>query len=208
MATASEVKSDLDIKTSSWSKYISEGIVRKEKVGQYDSIDVAKQIIRHQQARSRKTTSIISNNAIKINKLEKLLVQQSVGVGTVTDDGVIFEKPMTKKESLDFKIQQQRLLKMEHEHEVRKKSYMPVENVFTFITTIASEFAAFLDPLVGKFKQITPDMNARTHDELVKMIAVGRNNLSRHIEGKTTNELIQLFNPEEDQSSTESTEDS
>ena len=122
MATASEVKSDLDIKTSSWSKYISEGIVRKEKVGQYDSIDVAKQIIRHQQARSRKTTSIISNNAIKINKLEKLLAQQSVGVGTVTDDGVIFEKAMTKKEKQDYQIGEQKLIKMKHEQEVSKKS--------------------------------------------------------------------------------------
>ena len=123
------------------------------------------------------------------------------------EDGIII-KPMTKKEALDYKIQQQKLLKLKHDHEVRKKSYMPVENVFDFVTSISSEFAAFLDPLVGKFKQLVPDMNARTHDELTKMMAVGRNNLSRHIEGKTTNELIQLFNPEEDLSSTESTEDS
>ena len=206
MATVNEVKEALDIKTSLWSKYIGEGVVRKEKVGQYDTVDVAKQIIRSQQTRSRKQVSVISNFTIKVNKLEKLLIQQQ-GMG-VTGDGIIIEKPMTKKERLDFQIQEQRLLKMKHEHEVRKKAYMPVENVFTFITSIASEFAAFLDPLVGKFKQITPDMTARTHDELVKMIAIGRNNLSRHIEGKTTNELIQLFNPEEDSSVTESTEDS
>ena len=206
MATVSEIKEALDIKTDLWSKYIKEGVVRKEKVGEYDAVDVAKQIIRTQQTRSRKQVSVISNFTIKVNKLEKLLIQQQ-GMG-VTGDGIIIEKPMTKKERLDFQIQEQRLLKMKHEHEVRKKAYMPVENVFTFITSIASEFAAFLDPLVGKFKQITPDMTARTHDELVKMIAIGRNNLSRHIEGKTTNELIQLFNPEEDSSVTESTEDS
>ena len=73
---------------------------------------------------------------------------------------------------------------------------MPVENVFTFVTSIASEFAAFLDPIVGKLKQSVPDMNAKAHDDLTKTMAIGRNNLSRHIEGKTTNEFIQLFNPD------------
>ena len=207
MATASEVKADLDIKTSTWNRHISEGTIRKEKVGQYDSIDVAKQLIRNYQTNANKTRSVNANLTIKVTKLEKLLVLQNANQGKVTDDGLIVEKPMTKKEAQDYAIGEQKLIKMKHDHEVRKKSYIPVDNVFDFVTSISSEFDAFLDPLVGKFKQIVPDMTARTHDELTKMMAVGRNNLSRHIEGKTTNEFIQLFNPEEDPSITESTED-
>jgi len=79
---------------------------------------------------------------------------------------------------------------------VRKKEVMPVENVFSFVTSIASEFAAFLDPIIGKVKQSVPDMNAKAHDDLEKTFAVGRNNLSRHIEGKTVDEFINLFDPD------------
>lgn len=208
MATVSDVKAELDIGTPRWNKYITEGVIRKEKVGMYDVVDVAKQIMRHQAAMVNNNKIEKAQLASKIKKLDKRIVELSIGTDGIGDDGLIIEKPMTKKEDLDFKILKQRLMKMEHENEVRKKNYMPVDNVFEFVTTIASEFAAFLEPIVGKFKQLVPDMNARTHDELVKMIAVGRNNLSRHIEGTTTNELIQLFNPEENTSSTESTEDS
>ena len=208
MATVNDVKLALDITTAKWNKFIHEGVIKKEKVGAYDAIDVAKQIMRYQQTMVKNNKTVKSNMTIKINKLEKRVAELSVGAGGVTDDGFILEKPMTKKEAQDYQIGEQRLIKMRHDHEVRKKAYMPVDNVFDFVTSIASEFAAFLDPIVGKFKQMVPDMTARTHDDLTKMIAVGRNNLSRHIEGKTTHELIQLFNPEENSISSESTEDS
>lgn len=208
MATVDSIKQDLDIKTSTWNRHIHEGTIRKEKVGAYDSLDVAKQLIRNYQMRSNKQKSVNNNLLIKVNKLEKLLAQQAVGAGGAGGVGGGIDKPMTKKERVDFLIQEERLVKMKHDNKVRKKEYMPVENVFEFVTNISSEFAAFLDPIVGKFKQLVPDMTARTHGELTKMMAVGRNNLSRHIEGKTTNELIQLFNPEEDIAGTDSTEDS
>ena len=208
MASISEVKEDLDITNAKWNKFIYEGIIKKEKVNTYDSIDIAKQIMRYQQTMMQNNKSEKSKFVLKVNKLEKQLIEMSINAGKVTSDGVIIEKPMTKKERLDFQIQEERLIKMKHDNDVRKKNFMPVDNVFEFVTSISSEFAAFLEPLIGKVKQIMPDMNARTHDELVAMIAVGRNNLSRHIEGKTTHELIQLFNPEEDQDSTDTTEDS
>lgn len=208
MASVGDVKLALDISTSKWNKYIHEGVIKKERVGNYDAIDVAKQIMRYQQSVVKRATIDKSNLTIKINKLEKRIAQASVNIGMVTNDGVVIEKPMTKKEKLDYEIQEQKLIKMLHDNDVRKKNYMPVDNVFEFVTTIASEFSAFLDPIVGKIKQTIPDMNARTHDELVKIFATGRNNLSRHIEGKTTNELIQLFNPEENTIITESPEDS
>ncbi len=208
MASISEVKEDLDITNAKWNKFIYEGIIKKEKVNTYDSIDIAKQIMRYQQTMMQNNKSEKSKFVLKVNKLEKQLIEMSINAGKVTSDGVIIEKPMTKKERLDFQIQEERLIKMKHDNDVRKKNFMPVDNVFEFVTSISSEFAAFLEPLIGKVKQIMPDMNARTHDELVAMIAVGRNNLSRHIEGKTTHELIQLFNPEEDQGSTDTTEDS
>ncbi len=208
MASISEVKAELDITNAKWNKFIYEGIIRKEKLNTYDSIDIAKQIMRYQQTMMQNNKTEKSTLVVKINKLEKKLIEASVSSGKVTSDGVIIEKPMTKKERLDFQIQEERLIKMKHDNDVRKKNFMPVDNVFEFVTSISSEFAAFLEPLIGKVKQIMPDMNARTHDELVAMIAVGRNNLSRHIEGKTTHELIQLFNPEEDQGSSDTTEDS
>ena len=209
MATVSEVKEALDITTARWNKYINEGVIRKEKVGHYDIYDVAKQLIRHQASIIKKHKTEKSVFTVKTTRLEKRLAEALSTDGLLTDeDGNVIEKPMTRKEKLDLQLLEERLFKMQHEREVRKKNYMPVDNVFEFITGITSEFAAFLEPIVGKIKQIVPDMNARTHDELVKMIAVGRNNLSRHIEGKTTNEFIQLFNPEEDQASIDATEDS
>lgn len=207
MASISDVKEELDISSARWNKFIGEGVIRKEKINTYDIVDVAKQIMRYQQTMIKNNKTAKSGLIIKNNKLEKRIAELSVGGGAVTPDGLIIEKPMTKKERLDFKIQEEKLIRMKHDNEVRKKNYMPVENVFEFVTNISSEFAAFLEPLIGKIKQSIPDMNARTHNELVKMIAVGRNNLSRHIEGKTTNELIHLFNPEENQGGTESTED-
>lgn len=201
MPSIAEVREALDITTSAWKNYISQGVIQKQKLNTYEVSVVAQQIIRD------KTNKINISKGEKTRFLSRIKkLEEHIFEFTNTNGGGS-EKPKNVKEQVDLDISKEKLVKMKFNNKVLAKSYMPVDNVFEFVTSISSEFSAFLEPLVGKIKQLVPDMNARTHDELVKMMAIGRNNLSRHIEGKTTNELIQLFNPAEDTSSTESTEE-
>ena len=188
MANIKEVQLALNIKAGTWSQYISEGVVVKQKTGGYDIYEVAQQIIRDRNTRVRKANTV---NVRLSEANQKLKIQLAGGSGS---DGI--ESPKSEKEKLDLEIARQKIIRMKHDNKVRKKEVMPVENVFSFVTNIASEFAAFLDPIIGKVKQSVPDMNAKAHDDLEKTFAIGRNNLSRHIEGKTTTEFISLFDPD------------
>ncbi len=185
MAKASEIKQLLNIGSGTWTTYISEGTVTKQSIDGYNVYDVAQQIIKSKTSDLRK----ISTKHVRLNEKYNKLKQEASGSG-----GVLSAK--SEKEALDLQIAEQKLIRMKHDNKVRKKEVMPVENVFSFVTSIASEFAAFLDPIIGKVKQSVPDMNAKAHDDLEKTFAIGRNNLSRHIEGKTTTEFISLFDPD------------
>ncbi len=185
MAKASEIKQLLNIGSGTWTTYISEGTVTKQSIDGYNVYDVAQQIIKSKTSDLRK----ISTKHVRLNEKYNKLKQEASGSG-----GILSAK--SEKEALDLQIAEQKLIRMKHDNKVRKKEVMPVENVFSFVTSIASEFAAFLDPIIGKVKQSVPDMNAKAHDDLEKTFAIGRNNLSRHIEGKTTTEFISLFDPD------------
>ena len=192
MSTRDEVREALDITAGTWNNYIADGVIVKQKATEYDTNEVAKGIIRYQRTTTRK---LAGEKTGLLKKLDAALTK--AGSGAISGDGGVSESEHDKvKKEIDLEITKEKLIKIRHENKVRKKEVMPVENVFTFVTSIASEFAAFLDPIVGKLKQSVPDMNAKAHDDLTKTMAIGRNNLSRHIEGKTTNEFIQLFNPD------------
>ena len=192
MSTRDEVREALDITAGTWNNYIADGVIVKQKATEYDTNEVAKGIIRYQRTTTRK---LAGEKTGLLKKLDAALGK--VVSGAISGDGGTSESEHDKlKKEIDLEITKEKLIKIRHENKVRKKEVMPVENVFTFVTSIASEFAAFLDPIVGKLKQSVPDMNAKAHDDLTKTMAIGRNNLSRHIEGKTTNEFIQLFNPD------------
>ena len=187
MANIKEVQEALNIKAGTWSQYIHEGTVTKQKTGCYDIYEVAQQIIRDKTTKLKK----VHGQNLRLNEANQKLKLTGSGSGGI-------DSPKSEKEKLDLEISRQKLIRMKHDNKVRKKEVMPVENVFSFVTNIASEFAAFLDPIVGKIKQSNPDMNAKAHDDLTKTMAIGRNNLSRHIEGKTVDEFISLFNPDGD----------
>ena len=167
--------------------------------------EIAKAIIRYQRTTTRKLIGEKTQLQNKITRLGLKLGTQ--GSGELGDDANNESEHDKLKREIDLEITKEKLVKIRHENKVRKKEVMPVDNVFTFVTSIASEFAAFLDPILGRIKQNSPEMSARAYDELEKTFAVGRNNLTRHIVGKTTNEFIQLFNPEAIDVSAESTED-
>jgi hypothetical protein len=183
----------LSIPKATWASYIRDGVITKQAQGKYNGFTVAQEIIRDQRRNIRSSIADKSNLTMKLNKAQDQLTQLK---GVEIDEDGVRKKPLTEKEKIDLALQKQKLRKIKHENNVREKQVMPVDNVFEFVTSISSEFSAFLDPLVGKIKQILPDMNARTHDEISKLFARGRNDLSRHVEGKTTNELIELFNPD------------
>ena len=200
MSSIADIKEALDITNSTWASYVNGGFITKQKPNEYDMATVAKEIIKYQRAIYKKAVGEKAPMLKRIDKLSKQLTEISG-----KEEG---ETPLeTKTKEMALEISKQKLIKIKHENSVRKKEVMPVSNVFAFVTTIASEFSAFLDPIVGQIKQQVPDMSARAHDELSKIFARGRNNLSRHIEGKTTHELIHLFDSEASISSTESFED-
>ena len=211
MANVDETRKALGLTSSAWKNYIHEGTVTKKKQGEYDIHEVAQQIMRWQSTSVRKLTMLNTTKETKIKKLNAQLLVLEGKLSSVTGDGNDEDNPIEnhdrQKKKLDIQLAQQKLIKMKYEQKVREKLYMPTDNVFTLVTNISSEFAAFLDPLAGRLKQDVPDMSARAYDNLQKSLAVGRNSLARHIEGKTVNELIQLFNPTFNTSSTESTDD-
>lgn len=188
-----EICQKLSIPRHTWNEYIKTGIISKQKPTKYSAWVVAQELIRNQRSNVRNANNTNMQLNRKIKRLEQKL--QEAEHGKVDENGII-TKPMTEKEKVDLSLQKQKLRKIKHENIVREKGVMPVDNVFEFVTSIAAEFAASLDPMVGKVKQMFPDMNARKHDELTKMFARTRNDLARHVEGETTQELINLFNPD------------
>lgn len=204
MSSVSNVKlicSQLDLTPSTWNSYIKEGVITKQPKAIYNIATVSREVIRHQRNLTRKNVKSANAAGNKLaalqKKYDKLLENgASASAGVTTPTGEFIQPKMSVKESIDLEISKQRLEKMKHENRVRKKQVMPTDNVFEFVTTIASEFAASLNPMLSGIKQIIPSMNARQYDEVGKLFANTRNDLSRHVEGKTTTDLIELFNPD------------
>lgn len=193
--TIDEICSILGISKGTWNLHIQDGVIIKKPQGGYVLGEVASQVIRNQRKSIRSANAINTNLKRKLDKVEALNAQYK---GISPDSGTP-EKRLTPKEKIDLELSKQKLIKMKHENKVRAKAVMPIDNVFDFVTTISNEFAASLDPISGKIKQMIPDMTAKVYDDMLKLFAQSRNNLARHIEGQTTNELVELFNPDNEE---------
>ena len=195
--TPTMIRQELDMSGGLWNKYISEGVIRK--VSSYELGDVAAQIIRHQQALYRKQNMTLTTLKKRVSSLEK---------ETIATKDVDFAHPDIKKKLLDIRLGERKIRKMDFDHKIRTRDYIPKELLGEVVSKLASEFAGQLDPITMGLKQAMPDMNSRVFSDLNKVMAKARNSMSRYQTGEVVGKFITAFDPEGDDSILDGVEDS
>lgn len=191
MAKVDEVRQNLDIPAGTWGDYIKNGVIEKKKVGQYDSFEVAKQIIRWQRSTISKANGAKIKHTHAVKKLED-------EISRLTGDNNP-ESTESRKKNLDIELLKRRIAKMDMDNMIRKKDYIPIELLRDIVTKLASETAGRLDPIPMKIKRLIPDIPATVLDGVKMELAKTRNMMARYEVGDVVSEFLRKFDPENDE---------
>ena len=193
--TPVEIRKALDMTDAIWNKYLMDGsIIKAPNNNAYVLGDVAAQVIRYQRSlyRAQNTTVMTLNR--KIKNLES----REVAAATAVKQDINFAHPDIKKKILDIKLGERKIRKMDFDHKIRTRDYIPKELLGEVVSKLASEFAGQLDPITMGLKQAMPSMSSRVFSDLNKVMAKARNSMARYQTGEVVGKFIAAFDPEGD----------